>query len=454
MIIKAFQSAKNTGDRFHEIDIRSLSKGRKTDKATIDIKLEEEFQCIEGFGGAFTEAGAVSLKKISEEKRKEAIGAYFSPNRGIGYNLCRTHINSCDFSTGNYAYDETDGDTELKDFTISRDREALLPLIKDALSISKEDIKIFASPWSPPAWLKTTGKMNNGGELKEEYREVWAKYFARYIKEYAKEGVNIWAVTIQNEPQAITPWDNCIYSHEQERDFVKILGPVLEKETDGVKIIVWDHNKDLIEERAKTILLDEEAAKYVWGVGFHWYSDSDDESVDNDESLDKVHEAFPDKKLIFTEGCNPLYGYDKPFFGEWWTGEKYAHHIINDLNHNTVAWCDWNMFLDERGGPNHVNNFCDAPIIVDTKKDMVYYNSPYYFIGHFSKYIKRGAIRLGSYSNSSLECVACKNPNGDIVVVVLNKTDEEIPFNMNIGGERLYLSSDSHSIITFLIEID
>ncbi|AGB40277.1 O-glycosyl hydrolase [Halobacteroides halobius DSM 5150] len=449
--IKIIQTAKDTEDRLSEKEDLQFTTEYNNNLPTLEINQEEEYQEITGFGGAFTEAGGYTLSQIPEEKRQEVIEAYFHPEKGIGYTLCRTHINSCDFSLGNYAYTETEGDTELEDFDISRDKEYLIPFINDALNVEEAEFKLFASPWSPPAWMKTNERMNQGGSLKEEYWQTWANYFAKYIKEYREEGIDMWGVTIQNEPMAETPWDNCIYQDEEERDFVKVLGPTLkEAGLEDIKIMVWDHNKDIMKSRVDTILSDEEAAQWVWGVGFHWYGSSDSKSIEDDKVLSYTYQTY-DKELVFTEGCNPLYDEDN-FFGEWWTGEKYGRHIISNLNHYTTGWVDWNMVLNEEGGPNHVENYCDAPIIVDTENNEIIYESPYYYLGHFSKYIRPGAKRIACNSDTNqLRVTAAKNPDGKIAVIVMNESDEEISFNLkNNDGQATRVVSPAHSIQTLI----
>ena len=156
----------------------------------------------------------------------------------------------------------------------------------------------MASPWSPPAWMKTNNEMNRGGKLLPEYREAWAKYYTKFIRAYEKEGINIWGITVQNEPEAVQTWDSCIYTEHEERDFIRdYLGPIMHAEgLKDVKILIWDHNRDVIVRRAAGVLSDPEAAKYVWGTGFHWYVSEEFENVG------KVHEMFPDKHLLFTEG--------------------------------------------------------------------------------------------------------------------------------------------------------
>lgn len=441
-IIEVIQTAKDTADRMSRKQDLHLEAAGNHSQVIIEIDESKKFQVVEGFGGAFTEAAADTFYKMSSRRRKEILDAYFCPEKGINYSLCRTHINSCDFALGNYSYDETEGDKELKHFSIERDKKLLIPMIKEAMSVKGSKIKLLASPWSPPCWMKTNGEMNHGGKLKPEYGESWARYFAKYIKAYKNEGIDIWGVSVQNEPDAVQTWDSCIYSAEEERDFVRdYLGPVLEREGLGdIKIIVWDHNTDQIYERARTVLDDKECAKYVWGVGFHWYSG------DQFENLDKTHKAFPDKKLLFTEGCQE----GGVHLDSWEVGERYGHNMINDFNNWTVGWIDWNMVLNEVGGPNHVGNYCDAPIIADTRTDELYFESSYYYIGHFSKYVKPGAVRIGcSCSGSSkLEATAFRNPDGTLAIVVMNPCDYEVDYTLKIGGLSADIKALAHSIVT------
>lgn len=440
--ISKFLTAQNTDDRL-------ASKGEisvKEAAGTADLQLDaaQKFQEIIGFGGAFTEAAAYTLSRMSPEKRAEAIRAYFDPKEGIGYSIGRVHIHSCDFALGNYTYVE-DNDAELKTFDISHDHETILPLIKDAIKTKGGDIKLLASPWSPPAWMKTNGEMNHGGQLKPEFAETWALYYTKFLKAYQQEGLNMWAVTVQNEPAAVQTWDSCIYSGEDERDFVRDhLGPTLHKEGFAdVKLLVWDHNRDIIVERASAVYNDPEAAKYVWGTGFHWYVSEEFENVG------KVHDLFPDKHLLFTEGCQE----QGVHLGAWHTGERYGRNMIGDLNNWTEGYLDWNIVLDETGGPNHVNNLCDAPIIADTTTDTLHYNSSYYYIGHFSKFIAPGAVRIGLKSgNAALLSTAFQNPDGTIVAVVQNETDAEQSFSLALGNAAAEETLPAHSIATYVIE--
>ncbi|MEN6384133.1 MAG: glycoside hydrolase family 30 protein [Phycisphaerales bacterium] len=443
--IRIILTCKDSQNLLSENDTVTLTKkSYSSNLQSIELDTSRTFQVIKGFGGAFTEAGAYALSQVNPKLRQEVLKAYFDDVNGIGYSLCRTHINSCDFSLNNYSFNDTPDDYKLENFDIEHDRKLLIPFIKDAMQTSKTGFKLFASPWSPPAWMKTNGQMNNGGKLKPQCRNAWALYFAKYIKAYMQAGIPIWAVTVQNEPDALQRWDSCLYSNSEERDFLKFyLGPTLaEQGLSHIKIIVWDHNKDILVERISTILSDPEAAKYVWGIGFHWYAGT------FFENLAKVHKFFPDKQLLATEGCHE--GGVKP--GNWQTGETYGNAIIGDLNNWAVGWVDWNMVLDETGGPNHADNFCDAPIIADKITDKIHYHSSYYYLGHFSKFIRPGAIRIQCETMSDkLQATAFQNQNGIIAAVVMNRSEEKNDFCLKIKDYAAQLTSPAHSIQTLLI---
>ena len=443
--IKIIETAKGTDLRLTEkerVELTNLERSN-TKKPVIELDSSKKYQEILGFGGAFTEAAAHTLSQISPELRQEVIDSYFNQDNGLGYSLGRIHIHSCDFALENYTYVE-ENDKKLETFDISRDKEKIIPLIKDAIAERGDNLKLLASPWSPPAWMKTNNEMNNGGKLLPEYRETWAKYFTKFIKAYRQAGLDIWGVSVQNEPEAVQTWDSCIYTPEEERDFIKcFLGPIMAKENlEDVNILICDHNRDIIVKRASAVLSDREAASYVWGTAFHWYV------CEEFENVGKVHELFPDKHLLFTEGCQE--GGTK--IGEWFTGERYGRNIIGDLNNWTEGYLDWNLVLNEEGGPNHVGNYCDAPIIADTKKNKLHYNSSYYYIGHFSKYIKPGARRIDWQSElDDLNITAFENPDGSIALVVMNETDSDYQFILNHDNSGAELESKAHSIKTIII---
>ena len=410
----------------------------------INIDSRVSFQKIIGFGGAFTESACYTLNRLSKEQQNRLMNAYFNKENGLGYNLGRIHMNSSDFALGNYTYVE-DYDLDLSTFDIKREFKHVIPTIKWAEDIAKDKIEILVSPWSPPAWMKTNNNMNYGGQLKSEYQQVWANYYIKFLEEIKKAGLNVFALTVQNEPAAKQTWDSCIYSKEEERDFVKnYLGPTLiNSDFKDVKLFIWDHNRDIVVERAKAVLEDKEAAKYVAGTAIHWYVS---EAFAN---VGEVHNLFPDKQIIFTEGC--IEGGPHPHIYE--TGERYARNIIGDFSNWCEAFIDWNITLDEMGGPNHVGNFCDAPILSDTRSDELIVNSSYYHIGHFSKHVKPGAYRISSKTdNEKIKQIAFKNPDGSIVLVILNATEEDYNISLKIKQKDKHIKTLKRSIMTIILE--
>jgi glucosylceramidase len=411
--------------------------------ASVFVDAGRRFQTVLGFGGAFTESAAVTWQRLSGAARDELMRAYFDPAHGHGFTFCRVHMGSCDFSLGNYAHAATADDVEGTGFSIDRDRQALLPFIQAALRTAGRPVRLLASPWSPAAWMKSNGRMNDGGHLRPERRAAWARCFVRFIQAYEEAGVPIWGVSVQNEPAAHQRWDSCLYSAEEERDFVRDhLGPALATAGLGhVAIVVWDHNRDLMVERAATVFNDPEAAKYVWGTGFHWYGE------DHFDHLQLLHDAWPDKQLLFTEGCQE----GGPHTGEWALAERYARSLVNDLNRWTVGWIDWNLLLDAQGGPNHVGNFCSAPVLADAQGSGLQFQSSYAALGHFARFVQPGAQRvLCAATREALDCTAFVNPDASVATVVLNRGDAAQHFVLRVGGHAFAAHLPGHALATFL----
>ena len=426
-------------------DIRPLAET----KVYVFVDPSKTFQTMLGIGGALTDASAETFAKLPKEKQAEFLKAYYDPKNGIGYTLARTNIHSCDFSSDSYTYVK-DNDKDLKTFSVQHDEQYRIPFIKQVIAAAGGKLTLYASPWSPPGWMKDNNDMLHGGKLKPEFYQSWANYYAKFIKAYQKEGIPIWGLSIQNEPMAKQTWESCNYTAEEERDFLKnYLGPTMKKEGLGdKKIIFWDHNKDFVFERTTTMLSDPEAAKYAWGVGFHWYEDwsGGDQVFDN---IKRVHETFPAENILFTEGCNGPFNMNQ--INDWKWGERYGRTMINDFNNGTVGWTDWNVLLDEAGGPNHVQNFCFAPIHADTKTGNLIYMNAFYYIGHFSKFIHPGAKRITSApSRSQLLSTAYLNKDGKIAVVVMNPTDKKITYYLSIGNQGSEVNSLPHSIATLV----
>ena len=443
-LLRVFSTIRDGQERLHEGAPIAWSAIPSTNKPGIFVDPRRTFQKIEGVGGALTESAARVWQKLSPARGQELLRAYFDPEHGLGYSLCRTHIASCDFSDGNYGYADQPEDFDLRSFSVHRDEEALLPFLRAARDAAGGSLKLLASPWSPPAWMKTNGRMLQGGTLRPECRQAWANYLVRYLQAYEKLGFPIWALTVQNEPAAVQTWESCIYSAEEERDFVRdFLGPALHAAGARTHLVVWDHNRDVMVERASVMYSDPEAARHVWGLGFHWYG------ADKFENVQLVHDAWPDKHLLFTEGCQE----GGPHIGSWLLGERYARSLINDFNRWTEGWIDWNVLLDTTGGPNHVNNLCSAPILADLANDRLLFQSSYYYLGHFSRFVRPGAHRiLCATTRDDLEATAFRNPDGQVVVVALNRTEQPIPFELRRGDQLATCHLPARSIATLLYQ--
>ncbi len=445
--VRVYRTARDTPDRLALQPPAALEPLAQPDEhdPTVMVDPAKPFQTIEGIGGALTDAAAETFAKLPPERQRELLAAYFDKEKGIGYSLCRTHIHSCDFSSESYAYVEKPGDVALETFSIDHDRKAKLPFLRAAIEAASGQLKLFASPWSPPAWMKTNHDMLHGGRLLPEYRDAWARYFVRFVEAYRAEGIPIWGLTVQNEPMAVQTWESCIFTAEEERDFVRDhLGPTLAQAgLGGLRLMIWDHNRGVMYQRAKVVYDDPEASRYVWGTGFHWYTG------DHFENVRLTHDAWPDKALLFTEGTPANYSEEN--VAEWKWGEVYAEAMIRDFNDWAVGWTDWNVLLDERGGPNHVGNFCLAPVHGDTRSGELTYLSSYWYIGHFSKFVRPGARRIACTSNDDrLLATAFRNPDGGVVTAVLNQTETAIPVRVWQDGQAAQVDSPPRSVLTVL----
>ena len=452
--VRVYTTAKDTDLRLTPSDslqLRPAAQPPETDIA-IFVNPENTDQTVLGFGGAITDASAEVFTTLNEETQQEFMKAYFDRETGLGYSLLRTTIHSSDFGSRSHTYIE-EGDKELTTFDIAPDKKHRIPMIKRAIAAAGGQLTTYASPWSAPAFMKDSGNMLQGGKLLPEYRDAWAKYFTKFIHAYEAEGIPIWGITVQNEPMATQRWESMIYSAEEERDFLKNhLGPMMEKEKLGnKKIVVWDHNRDLVTHRANTILGDPEAAKYVWGVGFHWY-ETWTGGLPMFGNLAEIHRAYPNVNLLGTEFT--VEGFDPDRYQHWPNAERYGNSIVNDLNAGAVGWTDWNILLDDTGGPNHVGNFCFAPIHADRKTGKLIYTPTYYYLGHFAKFIRPNARRVSAVSSRSvLQTTSFVNSNQELATVVLNLSDEAVNYRLYIGQRETSVTIPARAMQTLVYQL-
>ncbi len=468
--VQIFETAAN-GNKLQPVTPTAAGQGA----VRISVNPGAQYQGITGFGGSFTEASASLLNKLSPENRALILKAYFS-EEGANYSLTRTHINSCDFSLSNYAYADVPGDQRLEHFSVKEDMDDLIPMIRDAMAVSKDGFKIIASPWTAPPWMKDNNSWR-GGKLLPEYRETWALYFSKFLRAYQEQGIRIWGVTVENEPLGNdNNWESMHFTPEEMRDFVRdYLGPRFEK--DGwshIPILGYDQNRgEELEKWARIMFEDKNAVKYFGGTAVHWYASTYDYFP---ASLQYTHQLAPGKYLINTEACvdaevpkwkddNWYWSPEATDWGWDWASEKdkylhpkyvpvfrYAHDIIGCLNNYVDGWIDWNMVLNRQGGPNWFKNWCTAPVIVDEEKDEVYFTPLYYTLAHFSKFIRPGAVRIGFENpDPELQVTAVKNPHGNVVAVLFNPGSTEKSYSLSIGQQTVSAAISAKAIQTIVI---
>lgn len=420
--------------------------GESAAMQVVNLYPEITYQEFLGFGGAITEAAAYAYSKLDNEHKEKVIDGYFS-EEGSNYSFVRGHIDSCDFSLDNYSAMTDKEDVTMESFTLQRDEKYIFPLLKAASMKRGEPLDIMLTPWSPPAFMKSNNDRNHGGKLLPEYHEFWANYICRYIKEYEIRGYKVNRITIQNEPEAVQSWDSCIFSGTEEKVFLRdYLYPAFKKNNlTDIKVNIWDHNKERLFERAVETI-DEETDAMIDGIAFHWYTG------DHFEAISLTHEIFPNKELIFTEGCVEYSRFDKD---EVYNAEMYAHDIIGNLNHGMTAFIDWNLMLDEKGGPNHVKNYCDAPVMCDTINGNYAERLSFHYIRHFSRYIKKNAKRIAHTKyTDKLELTTFKNVDESVVAVMLNRNDYDLAVNVRMNGKVSGFTVPKKSIASCLFKLN
>lgn len=403
------------------------------------------YQIFEGFGGAITESAGYIYGQMKAEQREQMLQEYFSKDQ-MDYRMVRIPIDSCDFSLGHYEAAGDVNDKGFENFQLERVEKNIFPLLNHAQKVYGDRLEIMLTPWSPPAYMKSNGERNYGGELKQEYKKAWADYICRYVKEYRKRGYLVKRMSLQNEPKAVQTWDSCVYTAQQEKEFLRdYMWPALQENgLSDMEVFIWDHNKERVYERACAII-DETTEHMITGIAFHWYSG------DHFEALRMIHDKFPDKKLILSEACIEYSKFASDDYLK--NAQKYAHDMIGNMNHGMNGFYDWNIVLDETGGPNHVGNFCDAPFLYDTKKKELIRRNTADYLWHFTHFIKPGAVRIGisSYSDE-LEATAFLNPDNQIAVVLLNRTGRDIRVNIRLEDKMAEIRVKRDSIATAVLD--
>lgn len=401
---------------------------REVENQVINLYPEITYEKFEGFGGAITEAAAYIYSLMNEEEKKQVIETYFSPEQ-MNYQLVRIHMDSCDFSLDMYEAMSDPEDTKLNSFSFERTEKYIIPMLKDAQKASKGNLKLMLTPWSPPAFMKTNGKRIGGGKLKPEYRNLWAEYICRYIREFKDRGFDVQRISIQNEPKAVQTWDSCLFTAEEEKEFLRDhLYPAMKNHGyEDIEVFIWDHNKERIYERVRDTV-DKETKQMITGAAFHWYSG------DHFEGLDLVHRLYPDMKLIMSESCLEYSIFDEKNINS--VTNRLCHEIIGDLQAGMCAFYDWNLLLDEKGGPNHVGNYCHAPFLYDTVEHKLMPQKTQEQFYLFSHFILPGSVRIASTKyTEQIDEVAYLTPENKIVVLLLNKSDQILSVNIRLNGK-------------------
>lgn len=417
----------------------TLSRELPKNLPVISVK-KQVFQTMDGFGYTLTGGSAELLNAMSPNARQKLLNELFGmEGTGIGISYLRLSIGASDLSSTVFSYNDLpQGDTDLSlaNFSLSEDKKQVIPILKEILAING-DIKLMASPWSPPTWMKSNGS-SKGGKLKVEYYDVYANYFVRYIKEMAAEGIDIDAVTIQNEP--LHPGNNPslhMTAIEQTNFIKKSLGPIFKQAGISSKIIIYDHNADRID-YPLSILNDPDANQYIDGSAFHLYGGEI-------EALSEVHAQHPDKNIYFTE---QWIGSPTNFSADM------AWHMKNILIGAPRNWSrtvlEWNLAADPELNP-HTPGGCDRCLgAITLDGDVVSRNPAFYIIAHASKHVRPGSKRLASNNINQLPNVAFKAPNGEIVVIVFNDDKTKSDFVIEVQSMVLKASLDAGSAGTFV----
>ena len=403
-----------------------INKDSTKTNNTIEILDNKKITRFYGFGSAITESSGFNYDKLSIDNKKKFINDYFGKN-GLNYNYGRISIGSNDFSLNSFSYAKK---TNLSDFNIDQDKKYVIPFLNDILN--KKKISLIASPWSPPKMYKRLPILRWGIKLAKKHYEDYSLYLLRFIDEYKKLGIKIDYLTMQNEPMARQRWESCKFTILEQKEF--IYNYLMDKLKD-TKILLWDHNKDNLFNIINELYIDNDV---IAGVAFHYYTGH------CFDELKKLREKYPDKLLINSEMCC---GYSKYNEKEWLSAaEYYLRDIIGDMNAGVNAYLDWNILLDEYGGPTHSKNYVKSASI---RVNDNYIKTPiYYYLYHVSHFISNECIIIDNKNNTNLKVVGFKSKD-KLSVILMNNSNQSIEYNLLLKKNNIYDKINAHSIITY-----
>ncbi|XP_001657204.2 glucosylceramidase [Aedes aegypti] len=406
---------------------------RSTRSVIIEVNREKRYQRIVGFGGAFTGAVSYNLGLLKPELRKSMYRSYYSKKVGIGYNMMRIPIGGCDFDLKPWAYNESPmDDAKLSNFTELDQRDVeKIEQIKELMEVTgNRDIKFMGAAWSPPRWMKSNNDWSGSSRLKPEYYQTWADYHIQYLRLMKAAGLNYWAISTGNEPMNAVIGFLFIrfmslgwVATNQGKWVAKNLGPALKNsEFKNVKLFAGDDQRYTFPWWFSQ--MDQghpDATKFVDGFAVHWYWDG----VTPPGLLDQASHLYPDKLIFNTEaslGDKPFQTHG-PILGSWDRAESYITYVLQDLQHSVNGWIDWNLMLNEIGGPNYANNYVESAVVVNaTTGEEVYKQPIFYGLGHFSRFITEGSVRVETTSDDSgMIVVGFLRPDNRTVLVFYNK---------------------------------
>ncbi|XP_044264190.1 putative glucosylceramidase 4 [Tribolium madens] len=448
-------TSNKAGLRFHKSS-GTFTKTSQVFDNQILINANEKYQTLLGWGGAFTDATGINIDSLDEDAQTKLLETYFSED-GIEYSLCRVPIGGTDFSERGYSYADGRTDEKLAHFRLApEDFQYKIPFIKKAQDISKGKLQLFASAWTAPKWMKTNGEYAGFGFLKDNMFQAWANYFIKFLENYKSQGIQFWGLTTGNEPSlGITPfskinsvgWTPVMMSHWIRNN----LGPTIRNSSFAdIKLITLDDQRFFLPWFTNIVFRNKATKNYIDGIAVHWYYDS----VFPASLLKQTHDNFPEKFLLATEACRGEKLSEKDVsLGSWERGESYAFDIIEDVTNWVSGWVDWNMALDLKGGPTYIKNYVDSPIIVNSTAGEFYKQPMFYSLGHFSKFVPKESIRIGSTGfDDHIPVAAFQRPDHCIVVVILNKKDHVVPVTLvddSKGSVQIELSKKSITTVLY-----